>query len=314
MKTTSGQAHGKIILMGEHAVVYGQPAIALPFPSVHVQAQIEEKEGEIEFVSDFYSGPLSQAPEDLECFPKLLQQLEDDLHWPMQDFIVTINSSIPTGRGLGSSAAVAGALVEGLSKYFDQELSSKQALHYIDFSEKITHGNPSGLDARITQSHHAIYYVKNQEMTPFPMTMDAFLVVADTGQLGKTKETVADVRRQVENNEGSSRQDIECLGQLSKQAYQALLDKQPDTLGKAMNQAQLHLDRLGLSSSRLDHLISTAQKSGALGAKLIGGGRGGCMIALCQDQAQAQDLAQRLKEEKASHTWIYQLQTGESHV
>lgn len=314
VKKGQGQSHGKIILMGEHAVVYGQAAIAIPFPSVQVKVKIESSPGPMLLASDFYCGPLNQVPADLEAYSRLIDRIGQDLNRPLADFTISIHSQIPTGRGLGSSAAVAGALVQALFDYFNQHLTADQWLAYIDLSEQITHGHPSGLDARICQANQAIYYIKGQQMTPFNLQMDAYLLVADTGQVGRTKESVAAVKALVDQDQNQSRHHLQALGDLTDQAYAAIQHNRPQDLGAYMTRAHTHLKALTVSNAQLDQLVQHALDQGALGAKLTGGGRGGCMIALCQDRQQADQIGQSLKAGLADTYWIYQLKIGEKDV
>lgn len=136
---------------------------------------------------------------------------------------------------------------------------------------------------------------------------DAFLIVADTGIKGQTREAVSDVAHLFELNKQSVSQQITELGRLTKLAKKAILADEVYTLGTIMNQAQEQLKTLTVSNEQLDKLVTTAREHGALGAKLTGGGRGGCMIALADSNEQAVKIAAAIESAGAVATWIQSL-------
>lgn len=299
MKEGIGKTHGKIILMGEHAVVYGQPCIALPFFDTMVKTVITPYKTQ-RLTCEFYDGLLETMPELMEGLQRVIFATLDTLgerHTPLH---LDITSTIPIERGMGSSAAVAGSVVRALFDYFDQPLDYNQLLALINVSETITHGSPSGIDALTTTGTEPVYFIKHHAPKPIDSHLDATLVVADTGVLGKTKEAVGYIRRHYE--EKDVKKAIEALGDYTKQAKQALLNQDAQTLGTLMNQAHHLLQFLHVSSNELDVLVQVARENGALGSKLTGGGRGGCMIALCRNQ-DADAIMNALKEHDATHVW-----------
>lgn len=300
----TGVASGKIILMGEHAVVYGQPAIAMPFAATNITATIQQA-SEDQLTSNYYSGSLHEAPANLMNLQHLLTQLRHDFAAPAVDCQIT--STIPAERGMGSSAAVAVAVTRAFFAWQEIDADQELLLKYVNASEKIAHGNPSGIDAAATSGNQPIFFQRNQPLETFQLNLTGALIVADTGVKGKTRDTVADVATLLRLQPEKTRGAIDKLGILTKSARLAISDNQPAVLGQLMDQAQRILQQLSVSDASLDHLVQVAKNNGALGAKLTGGGRGGCMIALAQDFRQAEIIASQLENEGAKATWIQEL-------
>lgn len=305
--TASGKAHGKIILIGEHAVVHNEPAIAIPFTSANIEVTLDQTIGESTMDSIYHSGKISEAP---LVISNLIQTFYEVCHYfyaSTDNFHITIKSGIPAERGMGSSAAVATALVRALFDYFEEDLSDDLLHQFVSISEKIAHGNPSGLDAKVVSSNEAIYFVKNQQAEFFQLDLPGYLVIADTGEEGETIKAVTDVGKLVEDRSSNGRRLVQELGALTDQAREYIESKNLKKLGLVLENAQTKLKQLTVSNEKLDVLIETARKNGALGAKLTGGGRGGCMIALVERAEEAQKLAESLLGAGATETWVHPL-------
>ena len=289
-KVGVGQAHSKIILIGEHAVVYGYPAISLPLLEVEVTCKVIPAESPWRLYEE---DTLSMA---------VYASLE---HLNIKDACIRcqIDSAIPEKRGMGSSAAISIAAIRAVFDYYQVELPHHVLEILVNRAEMIAHMNPSGLDAKTCLSDHPIRFIKNVGFTELKMDLSAYLVIADTGVYGHTREAI-----QVVQSKGKDALPfLHALGELTQQAENAIRQKAAEGLGQILSQAHLHLKEIGVSSPEADSLVETALSYGALGAKMSGGGLGGCIIALVATLDQAQELAKRLEEKGAVQTWIESL-------
>ena len=285
-----GQAHSKIILIGEHAVVYGYPAISLPLLEVEVTCRVVPAETPWRL---FEEDTLSMA---------VYASLEY-LNIKEACICCMIDSAIPEKRGMGSSAAISIAAIRAVFDYYEAELSQDVLEILVNRAEMIAHINPSGLDAKTCLSSRPIRFIKNVGFEELTMNLSAYLVIADTGVDGNTSEAI-----QVVKNKGKDALPfLHALGELTQQAEEAIKTKDAVKLGEILTKAHGNLKEIGVSSPEADALVESALEQGALGAKMSGGGLGGCIIALVANESQAQELAERLEEKGAVQTWIESL-------
>ena len=285
-----GKAHRKIILIGEHAVVYGYPAISLPLLEVEVTCRVLPAETPWRlFEEDTLSMAVYASLEYLNIKEACIR--------------CQIESAIPEKRGMGSSAAISIAAIRAVFDYYDAQLSQETLEILVNRAEMIAHMNPSGLDAKTCLSDHPIRFIKNLGFTELEMDLSTYLVIADTGVYGHTREAI-----QVVQSKGKDALPyLQTLGDLTQEAEDAINHKDAEKLGEILSQAHENLKEIGVSSQDADSLVETAIHHGALGAKMSGGGLGGCIIALAANLEQAQELAQRLEEKGAVQTWIESL-------
>ena len=285
-----GQAHSKIILIGEHAVVYGYPAISLPLLEVEVTCRVVPAATPWRlFEEDTLSMAVYASLEYLNIKEACIR--------------CQIDSAIPEKRGMGSSAAISIAAIRAVFDYYQAELPHDVLEILVNRAEMIAHMNPSGLDAKTCLSDHPIRFIKNVGFEELAMDLLAYLVIADTGVYGHTREAV-----QVVQSKGKDALPfLHALGDLTQQAEEAIKARDAVILGEILTKAHGNLKEIGVSSLEADALVETALQNGALGAKMSGGGLGGCIIALVADYQQAQDLAERLEEKGAVQTWIESL-------
>ena len=283
---TSASAPGKVILCGEHAVVFGQPALALPVHQVQAKATVteirDEKRGRI----------LIHAPDiqftrwmhEIETDNPLLRVVQltlekMDLH-DQHALKIEIQSSIPIASGMGSSAAISIAIIRALSQHLGSLLPPEQQSQIAFEVEIIHHGTPSGIDNTVVAFEKPIYFVREEEPIPFEIGASFYLVIADSGIASPTSEAVAKVRERWSKEKAYYEALFDQIGFISHSALRAIKAGQIHVLGSLLNHNQLLLDTLGVNSPELERLIQVALKSGALGAKLSGAGLGGNMIAL----------------------------------
>lgn len=303
-----GKSHAKIILIGEHSVVYGQPAIALPLPNVAEKVTISPRtDGHRLIHSSYFDGELNALPDKMRGVSKLIQTLVDRLGGNRDYWDLTIDSDLPAERGMGSSAATAIALVRAFFDYYQQPLDRQLLLQLAAVEEEITHRSPSGLDAAAAASPSPLWFVRGKVGTPIPMHLQATMVIADTGIAGATREAVTAVHQLLEDSPTKTRACLNQLGLLTRQAQSALQLNEVEKLGKILLAAHHELQQLQVSDQKLDQLVKAAMVNGALGAKLTGGGHGGCMFALVKTSAQARQLADVLISAGARKTWLQPL-------
>lgn len=303
-----GSSHSKIILMGEHSVVYGGPAIAVPYSGVGVKVTVRPSAlGQSTVHCAFYDGLVEEMPDVVASLYHTIHQTAAALQLSMP-LEYTIESTIPAERGMGSSAAVACAVIRSLYDFSGQPLTQQQLLSLISESETIAHGAPSGLDGLLMTQETPVVFQRPAHLTPITFTKPLHLIVGDSGQIGRTKEAVLAVKSQIDAGETRAIKAVHAIDQLVQEAIAAIAKCQWEQLGHLLTKDHHFLQVLGVSSPDLDRLVASALTSGALGAKLTGGGRGGCMIAITDDAQQVPHIQERLLAAGAKKTYCHSLE------
>lgn len=306
-KIATGVAHSKLILVGEHAVVHGQPAIAVPFPLIGVESVVEHVNGGVYLDSALYQGPVDSAPKALAGVVNTIKQTLELLKIPYRDLLIRVKSSIPPGKGLGSSASVAIAIVKSLFTYSNEMYTNKQLLELANISESYAHGAPSGIDSLTITSPSPIWYQKEEQIDYITPNGEFYFVVADSGQMADTKTSVSTVKQLLKLAPKKVYSQIERIGEITYQVRDALEKSSKQLLGYLLDEAQNELEAIGVSDTSLNRLIELARQEGALGAKLTGGGNGGCIIALARNEIHAKQLSEKLKQIGAAAVWPFVL-------
>ncbi|MCM0582079.1 mevalonate kinase [Weissella diestrammenae] len=307
-KTAIGKSHAKVILMGEHAVVYGQPAIALPLPNLTFTAQLTTRATGQLILAPAYQGYLSDMAENYEGLRQLITRLLDFFDANDIGFTLKITSLIPQERGMGSSAASAIAITRAFYDFFDAKLTNEALQNWAAIEEGITHGSPSGIDAATVASQVPVWFIKHSHPEAMAFNFDGILILADTGIHGQTGLAVSVVRNNLVNQPQSMQNHITDLGKLTLSAKDTLADDNIELLGTLMDDAHSHLRALGISHPKLELLVSAAKNAGAIGAKLTGGGIGGTMIALTDNQKTAKKIIAALETAGAKEIWMQNYQ------
>jgi mevalonate kinase len=306
---SSASAPGKIILFGEHAVVYGRPALAVPVSQIRATVEVE---------ASSRPGVWIEAP-DVGLASELAQLASDQ---PLAAAVrgvfsalgiasfpaiqIRISSSIPVASGLGSGAAVSVALIRALSAHLGQPLSDEQVSALAFEIEKLHHGTPSGIDNTVVTYARPVYFVKGQPPETFKVGAPFTVVIGDTGVAASTKAAVSDVRSLWQTAPGRWEDVFDQVGEIARQARAAIESGDVSALGPLMDANQVLLQRMSVSSPELERLLSAARAAGAQGAKLSGGGRGGNMIALVAKE-KAPVVAEALQSAGAKRTIITQV-------
>lgn len=287
-----GQSHAKVILLGEHAVVYGKPAIAFPVHTLRLDASAELSGDGWRVETPFHQGhvrPEAEPTDELERLLSVtaLRNTLDFLGERPAGISVLVKGFIPPARGLGSSAAVAGAIAQAVAGAYGHTLTRQELFELIQSVERVAHGTPSGLDAYATTEPAPVWF---EQGAAHPLQLSAWprLLVADTGVTGRTSEAVSRVRERYERTQAVVEGLLDEAATLTHGAEHDLRVGDHEALGEKMNRNHVILRELGVSSRALDTLVESATRAGALGAKLTGGGMGGCMIALVDSETESQ--------------------------
>jgi len=283
----TASAPGKVILFGEHAVVYRRPALAVPLNDLQATVTVTRVMGlpgeiQIEAPDIRLSTSLSALRGD-HPLAAVIRGVFTTLGITRPPACtVRIASSIPVASGLGSGAAVSVALTRALSAFVGQPLPDEKVNALAFEAERLHHGTPSGIDNTVITYGKPVYFVKGQPVEHFKVGWPFTIVIGDTGIQSLTREAVADVRRAWENDPQQLEKVFDQVSIVVQEARQSIECGSISALGPLMDENHALLKQMGVSSLELDRLTETARRSGALGAKLSGGGKGGNMIALVE--------------------------------
>ncbi|MBI5297435.1 MAG: mevalonate kinase [Chloroflexi bacterium] len=280
---TASSAPGKIILFGEHAVVYGRPAVAVPVTQVHADVEVSASSRPgiwVHAPGVNLDAELNSLPSD-HPLAAVIHNLFFSLGIsPFPPLDIRVNSTIPVASGLGSGAAVSVALLRALSSHLGHTMTDEQVSAFAFEIEKLHHGTPSGIDNTVITYARPVYFIKRHPIETVKVGEPFTLVIGDTGIPAPTKQSVGDVRRLVAKNNYRMERVFDEVGQIALMARRIIECGHTAMLGDLMDQNHAYLQEMTVSSPELDKLVRAARKAGALGAKLSGGGRGGNMIAL----------------------------------
>ncbi len=300
-------ASGKIILFGEHAVVYGRPAIAVPVTQVQATATIAAGQAG--------SGLLLRLPDIDEQWQVTGHSTTQPLAHvaglaagqldlaPLPDWLITLQSTIPVASGLGSGAAAATAIVRAMAAATGRPLTPAQVSALVYESETLFHGTPSGIDNTVIAYEQPVWFVRGQAPQPFRIAQAFTIVIGDTGITSPTRVTVGDVRAGWQAEPARFEALFDRVALIVHSARRAIESGDVVTLGPLMDENHRLLRLMGVSSPELDALCQAARDAGAAGAKLSGGGRGGNMIALAP-AGRAETIASALLAAGAARTIV----------
>ena len=288
-----GKSHSKIILIGEHSVVYGYPAIAIPLKKIEIECVVEEAK-----TSFFYNNTDTLS---VAVFTALRHLKKENAKIKYK-----VVSQIPPKRGMGSSAAVSIAAIRAVFDYFEENLDDELLEKLVHTAEIVAHKTPSGLDAKTCLSDKAIKFIKNKGFSYIDLNLDAYLVIADTGIYGNTSEAIQNVK-----NLGSKADiSLKKLGELTDEITKILTknieskEEKVDKIGKIMTKANTELGNLNITIEKTDLFVKTAIENGASGAKISGGGLGGCVIALAKNLEIVEKIKDELLKCGAKNIWV----------
>jgi mevalonate kinase len=311
LRRETAEAASKLILLGEHAVVYGETALAVPLKDPRASATVSQSAAgepvrvELKDLDVRWDGALP-APPEAEPFAQIIRAAVKRFPAvPAQGWKLSVRSQIPAGCGLGSGTAVSAAAFRAVLRYFKAPHTPQDVSELVYEVEKLHHGTPSGIDNTVIALGRPILFKRGEpaRFLTAPRSR-SLLVVGHTGRRHRTSEVVADVARA--RGKAPARYDalFRDIGRLSGPGAEAFQAGRWEELGRLMDRNQALLEELGVSSPELDALVDAARRAGALGAKLSGAGRGGCMAALCGSAAAARRVDKALKAAGAAATFV----------
>lgn len=288
-------APGKIILFGEHAVVYGKPAIAIPVSGMRASAWSEPGEGKLTINALDLNEKIGLENKASQ-FSVLAQTLLAKTKQKEPNLTINLTSKLPQGSGMGSSAATSTAVCKALSNYLGVDLEQNQISELVFDAEKIVHGTPSGIDNTVVAYESPVYFIKGEDPLTFDSGRTFYLVIGDTGIEASTKETVGNVRQQWEKEPNLMNGYFDEIANVAKGGKMAIEEGNKEAVGELMNKNHELLNKIGVGHPLLDKLVELTLDAGALGAKLTGGGGGGNMVALANNADEQKKICKVITE------------------
>ena len=288
MADLTGSAAGKLLLFGEHAAVYGEPALGISLP----------------WTATLRVTPLS-AEQCRSCeLPPLPAALAAMLAEPPHAAEIEVRSHIPIGLGFGSSAALCVAAERALAGARRTEPPVAAIWHGAHEREKVFHGTPSGADTGLA-AHPGVGYLSwpggDRGLPRYEslLTSELHLVVAAVPRRGDTRAQVAAVARRLRAGDGAAHGSLRRLGRCSREARSLLLQPRMPAaaLGALADAAHRLLSGLGLADPRQDRLLQAGRAAGACGGKLSGAGCGGACYLVCRDAANAARVLEAIRSQ-----------------
>jgi len=297
-------APAKVILFGEHFVVYGNPAILASINRRIMVNARKSAEGKITIRSDIgiageYNGTgfkmIRGGIKAKEALDPLHSAIRQVLSTRKAGIEVDISSTVPHGIGLGSSAAACVATVAAVNSLFQKNPSRQKICNIAIESERMIHVNSSGADCYVSTFGGLIQYSRKSGFTKIRARGTLDLVVSSTMVRHSTGDLVAKVKRFKERKESLFAVLAEQAADICVQAKAAIASGNRAKVGELMNENQEILKQIGVSHYKADDLIDICMGAGALGAKITGAGGGGAVIALAADKQDSAKMSARAK-------------------
>lgn len=303
MKSVSTIAPGKSILFGEHAVVYGYPAIAMAI-SINSRCKIREIPKDEIFINfknynliingSNLSSLKSEIPSKYKQYGKCLQIMKVQFGIDLNNIEITLESDLFPGSGLGSSASLSVALVFSLNSFYDLDLD-KEMINKIAYElEKVIHGTPSGIDNTITTYGNVIFFQEGK-FDFIHLSNNIPLLITHTNIEHNTKEAINRIKDLKRKNPHKVQKILENIGRITNEAKNELIKGNFGEIGELMNLNQKYLAELQVSNEKISQIVNISNENGAYGSKLTGAGLGGCVISIGEKHI-LQDIANILRE------------------
>ena len=283
-------ACGKVILLGEHAAVYGRPALAVPLP-LAVEARVMDAAEGVHLLIPRWG--VEQRVRELAEHPQgaagILALLLERLELSGRSMTIEVFPNVPKAMGLGGSSALAVSIIRALSRHFSLDLDAETVNALAFDCENAAHGSASGVDNTLAVYGAPLLYQNTGKATfrALELARPLPLVIGISGRESLTATTVARVRKAWARNPARYEGLFDQIAALSRAGADAARDGELAELGELMNLCHGYLNALQVSTRELEELVDIARSNGAAGAKLTGGGGGGSIVALCPDGTDA---------------------------
>jgi mevalonate kinase len=274
-KTTQSSC-GKAIVVGEHAVVYGAEAVALPIRDFCMQATVTPLPSSSPDTLEVIIGGHAASP----LIRGAVQEALVLLQIPSFPLSITGIPHLPVGAGLGGSASLCVVILKALAAAVGQSLSPKVLAQYAHQLEARFHGTPSGLDTAVVAYEQPISFIKGEAPRPIhlPSGQTWHFAIIDSGTRASTRMMIQQVAPFFQGSLGEAR--LEQFNRLAKDTRQGFQQGCVDQIGTCMIEAQRLLQQAGVIPSLLQEIIAITQQVGTLAAKVTGAGGGGCILTL----------------------------------
>ncbi len=305
---SEGFGYGKVILFGEHFVVYGLPAIVSAIGSKTIAYAKKLMSPGLILVDDRPEVPGYKKDKKVEqdkSIDNILGSCKIDLK--RQGLEIRFGGDLVAASGIGASAASCAALSRALNEEFDFRFNDEQINSLAYEGEKGYHGSPSGIDNTAATYGGLIWFERNLQggqniIERLKMKKPVEIVIANTGITASTAKVVADVKRIKEQNPKKFGQIFDKYNDVAFKAREAVVGNKLEKIGKFMNENQELLRQIEVSSPELEDMIEVALNQGAYGAKLTGTGRGGNMVALTPGK-ELQEKVSKVFKKQGYVTW-----------
>jgi len=284
MSAARGVGCGKVILLGEHSVVHGRPALAAGLSRGATTDVTASPDGltRARFVFDTEQVDVLAAEDGEHPLGRALAALLATYSAPPPVHL-TVRLELPAGAGLGASAAMGVSVSSALDHFLSVERTPAERATQTLVWERVFHGNPSGVDNTMAAVGGVALFTRGEPLVPVRVRRPLLLVIGHSGEASETKQMVGLVAQQLEREPERITQVFDAIAVLVRNARLALEAGDLRALGQLMDMNHSLLSALMLSTPRLEDLCHAAREAGALGAKVTGAGGGGCMIALAAD-------------------------------